>query len=224
MWSIWLSLGVDVFRWNAIITITIISSLSPSRLCRHLVFFIVSSLSSSRLYHHHVCVTVSSLSSYRLYYHHVFVTISSFSSSHPFIITSLSPSRLYHHHVFVTISSFSSSRLYHHHTFVTISSFSLFRLYRHQVFDVISSFSSPRLYPHHVSVPTATEILRIASPAGVTWSMSISNKTLPTVNGQLDSYLALQKDSGHYLLTVNKTLDIEDIYDKLVRARQGLTD
>ena len=207
MWSIWLSLGVDVFRWNAIITITIISSLSPSRLCRHLVFFIVSSLSSSRLYHHHVCVTVSSLSSYRLYYHHVFVTISSFSSSHPFIITSLSP-----------------SRLYHHHTFVTISSFSLFRLYRHQVFDVISSFSSPRLYPHHVSVPTATEILRIASPAGVTWSMSISNKTLPTVNGQLDSYLALQKDSGHYLLTVNKTLDIEDIYDKLVRARQGLTD
>ena len=71
----------------------------------------------------------------------------------------------------------------------------------------------------HAFLSTATEVLRITTPAGVTWSMSISNKTLPGVNGQLDSYLLLQRlDNGHYLLTVNKTLDIEDIYHKLVRT------
>ncbi|XP_070184488.1 protocadherin alpha-11-like [Littorina saxatilis] len=61
-----------------------------------------------------------------------------------------------------------------------------------------------------------TKILEIPTPAGVTWSMRISYDQYPSLVGQLDPYLILQRvDGADFIVTVNKQMDIEDIYNKL---------
>ncbi|KAK7111840.1 hypothetical protein V1264_011407 [Littorina saxatilis] len=66
------------------------------------------------------------------------------------------------------------------------------------------------------TAPLRTKILEIPTPAGVTWSMRISYDQYPSLVGQLDPYLILQRvDGADFIVTVNKQMDIEDIYNKL---------
>ncbi|XP_076458036.1 protocadherin-15-like isoform X2 [Babylonia areolata] len=75
--------------------------------------------------------------------------------------------------------------------------------------------------------PPNTEVLRFQTPAGVSWTMSVSYDQLPAgARGQLDPYLSLSRGvsgGGHYVLSVQRQLDLEEINERLGQPLNTIT-